>query len=156
MKPLFTQSMAGKTTWNTETLKGIKKLCKRKEAAFFVDPVDPVAHGATHYELVIETPMDFDTIQTKLQNDEYKAMSECIEDAELVFTNAKMYNPSDHAVHIEAIACQKIFCTYLTPTILKYADKETKQRWDYLDKPGGFKWGLQVEQNQKQNNTKTN
>ncbi len=43
----------------------LKYLLRHKHAAWFADPVDPVAMGIPHYAEIIKTPMDFCTIKGK-------------------------------------------------------------------------------------------
>lgn len=50
------------------------------------------------YLEVIDQPMDFTTIKTKLDNEEYSADEEFINDAVQVFINCYTYNKDTHPV----------------------------------------------------------
>merc|ERR1711971_1504243 len=97
--------------------------------------------------------MDFSIVLRKLESTKsgtgiegYRNMSQFIEDVELIFTNAKMFNGEDNDVHKEACICQKLFHSKISGIIGKGADMPTRQRWKYFWKPGGFKYGIEFEE----------
>jgi histone acetyltransferase len=45
------------------------------------------------YYQVITAPMDLSTMETKLENNQYKTVDELCVDAQLVFDNCRAYNP---------------------------------------------------------------
>lgn len=46
------------------------------------------------YHDIIDTPMDFGTVKTTLQEDRYENPVELCKDARLIFANAKAYTPN--------------------------------------------------------------
>jgi hypothetical protein len=67
---------------------------KMPEAFPFNEPVDPVKLGIPDYFEVITHPMDFSTIKKNLDTEQYHTFTEFIADVNLVFRNARTYNPS--------------------------------------------------------------
>lgn len=64
---------------------------------YFTHPVDPVALNIPTYFQIVKKPMDFSTIQTKLDNNVYEKAKEFEEDVRLVFKNCYKFNPEgDH------------------------------------------------------------
>jgi len=67
---------------------------------FFLEPVDPVAHGIPTYHQIITNPMDLGTIQAKMDGDEIESPEEFARLVRLVFENALKFNVDPtHAVH---------------------------------------------------------
>eukprot|EP00834_Sanchytrium_tribonematis_P000416 NODE_8_length_66115_cov_0.981823.p1 type:complete len:1761 gc:universal NODE_8_length_66115_cov_0.981823:12928-18210(+) len=85
----------------------LNNLKKRKEAALFLKPVDPVALNIPTYPEIVKNPMDFQTINDKIGNDEYEYLSEFVEDVELVFSNCWLFNPPGSYIHGAAIELKK-------------------------------------------------
>lgn len=81
----------------------LRELNKLPTSVYFSKPVDPVALNIPDYPVLITTPMDFQTIGTKLQGNEYLSPLNFAEDVRLVFKNAITYNQlKDNPVHIAA------------------------------------------------------
>ena len=80
-------------------LNEIKKPRYRALADPFLAKVDPVALNIPTYFSVIRSPMDFGTIQLKLNQGEYESAREFDQDAQLVFANCYKFNPAGHPVH---------------------------------------------------------
>lgn len=88
----------------------VRTLKKMKAAAPFLLPVDPVALNIPHYPQVIKHPMDFSTVERKLQssspakpdpnpsNPRYLHADEFVADVRLVFANALTFNGPEHIV----------------------------------------------------------
>merc|ERR1711912_200050 len=77
----------------------LKSLMGNKNAAPFNQPVDYIKLGIPDYPKIITHPMDFGTIEGKLNSAAYETVDEWIDDVRLVFGNAKTFNPPDHVVH---------------------------------------------------------
>jgi len=89
------------------TIRSLKRL---KDAAPFIRPVDPVALNVPDYFNVINTPMDFSTIERKLassnpqkpdpntENPRYNNSDEFIADFYLIIENSEKFNGVDHPV----------------------------------------------------------
>ena len=81
-----------------------------KDAAPFLNPVDPVALGIPHYPQIIKRPMDFTTIERKLAasnpskpdpnsaNPRYHHADQFVQDVRLIFTNCVTFNGLEHPV----------------------------------------------------------
>ena len=80
-------------------LNEIKKPRYRALADPFLVKVDPVALNIPTYFNVIRQPMDFGTIQQKLNQGEYESAREFDQDAQLVFANCYKFNPAGHPIH---------------------------------------------------------
>lgn len=60
-------------------------------------PAPPLTPQPRHS--IIKRPMDLATVMKKLRGGDYPTLKELREEVELVFVNARLYNPSHHAVH---------------------------------------------------------
>ncbi|KAI0932453.1 hypothetical protein AcW2_001080 [Taiwanofungus camphoratus] len=88
----------------------IRTLKKMKDSAPFLHPVDPVALNILHYPSIIKHPMDFSTIDRKIQssnpskpdpnaaNPRYHNADEFIADVRLVFSNCLTFNGAEHPI----------------------------------------------------------
>ena len=104
----------------------IRTLKKMKAAAPFLKPVDVVALNIPHYPQVVKQPMDFSTIERKLQssnpqksdpnpvNPRYHHADEFIADVRLIFYNCLTFNGPDH------------FITSLSKQVEEVFDKQLK------------------------------
>lgn len=75
----------------------------------FSQPVDPVNDEAPDYFDIIKKPMDFGTIEHKLENNEYTTVHDWKTDIQLVFSNAVQYNGRGSAIAVIAGELQHIF-----------------------------------------------
>ena len=78
-----------------EKCSAILKLIQEKDAsggAYFLEPVDPVAHNIPTYHQVITNPMDLGTIQEKMEAGEIESPAEFARLMRLVFENAVTFN----------------------------------------------------------------
>ncbi|XP_076896484.1 transcription factor GTE6-like [Bidens hawaiensis] len=76
-----------------------------KWAGPFMQPVDVVGLGLHDYYEIIEKPMDFSTIKTKMEAKDgngYKHIREIHADVRLIFKNAMKYNDERNDVHVMA------------------------------------------------------
>ncbi|TEB39309.1 Bromodomain-containing protein [Coprinellus micaceus] len=88
----------------------VRSLKKMKDAAPFLKPVDVVALNIPHYLQIVRHPMDFSTIERKLnssnpakpdpnpQNPRYSNVDEFVTDVRLIFTNCLTFNGPDHLI----------------------------------------------------------
>jgi hypothetical protein len=88
----------------------LKNLKKSKDARPFLVPVDIVTMNIPHYPEIVTHPMDFSTIEVKLnssnptkpdlnpENPRYQTTDQFIADVRLVFANCVKFNGPDHAI----------------------------------------------------------
>ncbi|WVR08077.1 hypothetical protein IAU60_005123 [Kwoniella sp. DSM 27419] len=87
------------TVQNTASMKikrarAMLQLLRQEPAGvIFLRPVDPVLDGCPTYLDEIKHPMDFGTIQKKLDGKKYKTLGQFARDIELVFANCRQFNP---------------------------------------------------------------
>jgi len=87
----------------TKCMDLLKEMQKHPQGAYFLEPVDDIKLGIPDYKLIIQKPMDFSTINQKLQSIQYENSEQFAFDMRLVFRNAITYNQlRDHPVHIAA------------------------------------------------------
>uniref|UniRef100_A0A665UW85 Nucleosome-remodeling factor subunit BPTF-like n=1 Tax=Echeneis naucrates TaxID=173247 RepID=A0A665UW85_ECHNA len=89
----------------------LRSLQSHKMAWPFLEPVDP--HDAPDYYRVIKEPMDFSTMETRLQKRYYHKLTEFVADVTKIFDNCRYYNPNDTpffqcAEVLEAFFVQKL------------------------------------------------
>lgn len=74
----------------------------------FRKPVDPVALGIyPAYNQIITHPMDLGTIKTQIDNNFYTSKDDLIADIQLVWNNAKKFNPKGHGIYEAAEFLEK-------------------------------------------------
>ncbi|KAI8560823.1 hypothetical protein RHMOL_Rhmol04G0286100 [Rhododendron molle] len=81
------------------------QITQHKWAGPFMQPVDVVGLGLHDYYEVIEKPMDFTTIKSKMEAKDgsaYKNVREMCADVRLIFKNAMKYNEERDDVHVMA------------------------------------------------------
>lgn len=86
-----------------------KNVMEHKLAQPFNLPVDYVTLNIPQYPEIIKYPMDYGSIMAKLKRGDYETMEDWTVDMQLVLTNAKIFNPTDHPVHQWASQLQGIF-----------------------------------------------
>ncbi|XP_067334267.1 nucleosome-remodeling factor subunit BPTF-like isoform X4 [Channa argus] len=89
----------------------LRSLQSHKMAWPFLEPVD--SHDAPDYYRVIKEPMDFSTMETRLQKRHYHKLTEFVADVTKIFDNCRYYNPNDTpffqcAEVLEAFFVQKL------------------------------------------------
>ena len=99
----------------------IRNLKKMKAAGPFLFPVDPVALKIPHYFSVVKHPMDFSTIERKLQssnpakpdqnpaNPRYNHAEEFIADVHLIFSNCLLFNGPEHPITVGGKQIEEVF-----------------------------------------------
>ena len=70
----------------------LKYLMRTKQAAWFLEPVDPEGMGIDHYPTIVAAPMDFGTVKAKLAAGAYGAAATFAADVRLVLRNAMTFN----------------------------------------------------------------
>ena len=71
---------------------------KKKDAAYFLRPVNHEALNLPTYPDIIKHPMDLGTLESKLRNNEYASVQSCVDDLQLIVDNARRFNGPDHAI----------------------------------------------------------
>ncbi|KAI0374378.1 Bromodomain-containing protein [Pilatotrama ljubarskyi] len=102
-------------------LSTVRTLKRMKDAGPFLTPVDPVALGIPHYPSIIKHPMDFSTIERKLQasnpqkpdpnpvNPRYHSADEFVADIRLIFKNCLTFNGPEHPVTLMGKRVEEVF-----------------------------------------------
>ncbi|KAG5723750.1 Histone acetyltransferase gcn5 [Termitomyces sp. T112] len=83
----------------------LKELQGHPQAWAFLQPVK--AEEVPDYYDVITKPMDFSTMEHKLETNQYPNIDAFVADAQLVFDNCKTYNPEHTIYHRNAIKIEK-------------------------------------------------
>ncbi|KAL3507604.1 hypothetical protein ACH5RR_032986 [Cinchona calisaya] len=83
----------------------LRQITQHKWAGPFMQPVDVEGLGLHDYFDVIEKPMDFSTVKSKMESKDgtgYKNVREICADVRLIFKNAMKYNEERDDVHVMA------------------------------------------------------
>ncbi|KAJ3724690.1 hypothetical protein FB446DRAFT_642616 [Lentinula raphanica] len=75
----------------------LKDLQEHNQAWPFLKPVN--AEDVPDYLDIVHHPMDFSTMEHKLDNNQYQAVEDFVSDARLVFDNCRLYNLEDSVYH---------------------------------------------------------
>lgn len=59
----------------------------------FREPVDWKGFNLMDYPTIITNPMDLSTVKKKIATKSYENVEDCLEDINLIWENAKTYNP---------------------------------------------------------------
>lgn len=62
----------------------------------FRDPVNWEEFGLLDYPVIIKNPMDLSTIRKKVDTNRYEYVEDCLDDINLIWANAKVYNPKEN------------------------------------------------------------
>ncbi|XP_073284772.1 uncharacterized protein [Primulina huaijiensis] len=84
----------------------LQRLQKKDTRGAFSEPVDP--DELPDYHEIIKQPMDFGTVNKKLDSGAYKTLEELEEDVLLICSNAMTYNPPDSIYHRQARSIQDL------------------------------------------------
>jgi hypothetical protein len=107
----------------------IRSLKKNKDAALFLEPVNPVLFGIPHYPDIIKNPMDLGTVETKLivsdprgppkdkskmgkwdqSKGKYNSVADVSLDVRQIFWNTARFNGMDHVVTQAATRLDAVF-----------------------------------------------
>lgn len=95
--------MDNNTFRKEEVIHVMNKICKKNISNLFSRPVDPDIDGCTDYFDIVKSPMDLGTVNNKINNDEYKSISDWKKDMDLIWDNSITYNTksnNDYFVNI--------------------------------------------------------
>jgi hypothetical protein len=96
-----------------EIISGLKA---DQNAFFFLNPVNYKELGLDDYILIIKTPMDLSTVQSKLTNNQYITIDQIFTDIQLIWDNCKRYNIEGSAIYKQAQnmekSCEKLIKRY--------------------------------------------
>ncbi|KAK9457654.1 Bromodomain-containing protein [Dipodascopsis uninucleata] len=70
----------------------VRSLKRLKDAAPFLQPVDPVRLGIPDYFNIVKNPMDLSAIEKKLTGNEYKHVDQFVSDFQLMIDNCILFN----------------------------------------------------------------
>ncbi|XP_073145005.1 uncharacterized protein [Henckelia pumila] len=84
----------------------LQRLQKKDTRGAFSEAVDP--DELPDYHEIIKQPMDFGTVNKKLDSGAYKSLEELEADVLLICSNAMMYNPSDSIYYRQARSIQEL------------------------------------------------
>ena len=84
----------------------LRQMMSHPKAGPFLEPVDAVGLGIPDYYTVVKHPMDFSTIERKLEKGKYRNEAEFAADVRQIFHNCRSYNqPSSEIVsHADELA----------------------------------------------------
>lgn len=66
----------------------------------FLKPVEYVYLGLLDYPIVVQRPMDLQTVREKLRDHQYGYVGECLQDLLLIWENCRKYNDNTNKVKI--------------------------------------------------------
>ncbi|KAF7507359.1 hypothetical protein GJ744_010676 [Endocarpon pusillum] len=92
-----------------EVINEMKKPKYYSFAQFFYLPVDPVALNIPNYHSVVKKPMDLDTVERKLENNQYERARDFEEDIRQIFKNCFLFNAPGEFVHTAGQQLEKVF-----------------------------------------------
>lgn len=84
----------------------VRSLEVQEEAYEFMRPVDFQGLDLLDYPLIVTKPMDLCTVRKKIKSQKYDELSEVVADLQLVWDNAKLYNPVETTVYTQAICME--------------------------------------------------
>jgi len=109
-----------------ESLNKVLNAIKIKDVyGIFLLPVDTTI--VTDYASIIKNPMDFGTMQKKIDNKQYKNISEFQNDFELVIRNAKTYNAPETIYYRSAEKISKVGSKLIEKEIAMIKNVEEKR-----------------------------
>lgn len=106
--------------WSVAALRILKAILLLKESSIFKTPVIPTDTFAPDYLEIIESPMDFKTIGTKLQSHLYHRAQDFEADVRLVFSNCLLYNGPLNSINLMANKVEQDFNRQLIQTAWSY------------------------------------
>ena len=95
-------------------------------AKAFRRPVNAAALKLYDYHNIITKPMDLGTVHSRCVLGEYSTLGEMVSEVDLVFSNAKKFNPPGHMVHLNAVELAALFEVELNKITETWLDPESK------------------------------
>ncbi|EER87804.1 hypothetical protein BDA96_10G032400 [Sorghum bicolor] len=109
----------------------LKEITSHKDAWPFLKPVDVVTLHIPDYHKIITQPMDFSTIQKKMERKDgtcYTNVREICSDVRLIFANAMKYNDDQNVVHLMAKSLLEKFEEKWLHFLPKVESEEKRQK----------------------------
>lgn len=92
-----------------EVINEMKKTKYYSFAQFFYFPVDPVALNIPSYHKIVKKPMDMETVERKLDTNQYERAREFEEDMRQIFKNCYLFNQAGEHVYVSGQQLEKLF-----------------------------------------------
>ena len=73
------------------------------DSAPFREPVNWQEMGLLDYPAIIKNPMDLTSVKKKVDSNKYEYVEDGLDDINLIWANAKIYNPKEHVNNINSI-----------------------------------------------------
>lgn len=109
----------------------VNDLLKLKFANIFAAPVDWKALNIPDYPNIIKNPMDLGTVMAKLDEGKYDSVDSFVEDVQLIWNNAKTFNPPKTDVYIIASNFENAFRKKLN-SVLREKKNSQKRAESYV------------------------
>ncbi|XP_066370603.1 transcription factor GTE1-like isoform X1 [Miscanthus floridulus] len=109
----------------------LKEITSHKDAWPFLEPVDVVTLHIPDYHKIIIQPMDFSTIQKKMERKDgtcYTNVREICSDVRLIFANAMKYNDDQNVIHLMAKSLLEKFEEKWLHFLPKVESEEKRQK----------------------------
>lgn len=87
----------------------LKAVQRKKEAMFFLEPVNWKALDLPLYPTLIKKPMDLGTVERNLQESKFKTVNDFCDAVNLVFSNAQTFNLEGSDIYSFAAICKEAF-----------------------------------------------
>ncbi|TVU12753.1 hypothetical protein EJB05_46409 [Eragrostis curvula] len=114
----------------------LREITSDKLAWPFLKPVDVVALQLDDYHTIISEPMDFSTIEKKMEGKDgtkYNSIREICSDVRLIFTNAMKYNDEQNEIHLMAKTLLEKFEEKWVHFLPKVESEEKRQKEESKD-----------------------
>lgn len=106
----------------------IKSLEAQEDSYEFLRPVDYKGLGLIDYPTIVTKPMDLSSVRKKIKAQKYDSLSEAVEDLQLIWDNAKNYNPTDTLVHTQALTMEAHMRRLNTKLAIFATHKDSRKR----------------------------
>ncbi|XP_062227974.1 transcription factor GTE1-like [Phragmites australis] len=114
----------------------MREITSDKLAWPFLKPVDVVALQLDDYYKIISKPMDFSTIENKMEGKDgtkYNNVREICSDVRLIFANAMKYNDEQNQIHVMAKSLLEKFEEKWIQLLPKVENEEKRQKEESKD-----------------------
>lgn len=109
----------------------LREITSDKDAWPFLKPVDVESLQLHDYHTIISRPMDFSTIQRKMEGKDgtyYTSVREICSDVRLIFANAMTYNDDQNVIHLMAKSLLEKFEEKWLQFLPKVENEEKRQK----------------------------